>query len=106
MKWQDNLAEQQEREARLLERQAQRLARLDSAHAVRVAATDLRQLDVVKRIQKLAMMGATTDLDTLVFKQEMEELMQGFELQFETSFDGDSSFQGVVIITHSDSTGN
>ena len=111
IRWQDNLAEQQERNERLFRNQSRRLARLDSSQAHRFEADQLRRLDAIRRIQKLAMMGATTDLDTMVLKQDFESLMEGFEISIDAAIDmsletAASVGSNVSVSVQADSSGN
>jgi hypothetical protein len=111
IRWQDNLAEQQERNERLFRDQARRLARLDSSRASRFEAGQIRRVDAIKRIQKLAMMGATTDLDTMVLKQDFESLMEGFEITIDAAVEmteGTSTTlrSGTTISVRADSSGS
>lgn len=109
VRWETNLADQQERQARRLERQAKRLAALEETQMTSLDESEARKLDALKRVHNLAMMGATTDLDTLVFHQEMESLIEGLTFEIRTTMDKDvleamSSSGSVSVIVLSDST--
>lgn len=105
VRWEENLAEQQERNTQLFERQAFRIAQMDSTWKTGLARDQSRRMDAIKRAQKLAMMGATTDLDTLLLNRELESLMRDIELEIEASAGGSANIRtNVVVSTRPDST--
>lgn len=106
VRWEADLLEQQERHAKRLERQAERLAALENSQSVALGASEARRLDALKRTQKLAMMGATTDLDTLVLYQEVESLLDGLSFEIQTTMDAEAAESpgSISVIVHSDST--
>lgn len=105
VRWQDNLAEQQMRSAQLFEKQAMRVALLDSTLEWRLEQDQAQRFDAIKRIQNLAMLGATTDLDTLVFKREMESFFRGFDLKVDAAVETSRGVGATVrVVTRPDST--
>ncbi|MGB1049425.1 MAG: hypothetical protein ACPG3U_07055 [Rhodothermales bacterium] len=109
VRWEANLAEQQERQTRRLERQAERLAALEAIQTGPLDESEARKLDALKRVQNLALMGATTDLDTLVFHQEVESLIEGLTFEIQTMMEGDigdviGSSGSIRVMVHSDTT--
>ncbi len=111
IRWEDNLAEQQKRNEKLFQNQAMRLAQLDSAQVFRFEDDQLRRVDAIKRIQKLAMMGATTDLDTLVLKRDFESLMEGFEISIDSAVEMSEGVSAtgrsnVTVSVQADSSGS
>lgn len=109
VRWEANFAEQQERNAKRLEAQAEKLAALENAQKDAWEASQARRIDALKRVQKLAMMGATTDLDTLVLNQEVESLLQGLSFEIESMVDSDfmqaiGSGASVNVVVETDST--
>ena len=111
VRWEVNLAEQQERDAKRLERQAERITVLENSQKSVLEVSQVQRLEALKRVQKLAMMGATTDLDTLVLYQEMESLLEGLTFELQTIVDTEetdvaSQPGSVSIVIQSDSTSN
>lgn len=109
VRWEEDLAEQQERHARRLERQAKRMEALEMSQTTRVEEAEAIRFDALKRLQKLAMMGATTDLDTLILYQEVDNLLEGLNFEIQTSLETEStgsvgSGSSVRVFVQTDST--
>ncbi len=88
IRWQDDLSEREARRAAAFREQANRLAEAESARAAGFERQYMDRLQTVKRIQKLAELGATTDLDTLGLYRELDLLFRDIEVDIQASMQG------------------
>ena len=96
VKWQDNLAEQQARTDALIERQASRLADLETTFVIRHESREAKEVEQWSRIQNLARLGATTNLDTVRLNREINALMKRFSVEID-SIDGRTYRMDIAI---------
>ncbi|MDA0379329.1 MAG: hypothetical protein O2899_07540, partial [Bacteroidetes bacterium] len=84
IKWQDNLARDQARSEERMKAQAARLARIESALSAGADVPGVRAVDRWASAQKLAMLGATVNMDTTLLNREIGTLLKQLTLELDS----------------------
>jgi hypothetical protein len=81
IKWQDNLARDQAKAEQRMKQQVDLLAR---AEVAAMAAPEMRSLERWTSAQKLALSGATANMDTVMLHREIGALLKQLSLEFDS----------------------